>query len=88
MFKGARAFGGAYQAGRFFEKSGIDPKNAANVNALRLQKQLNIEQASSIFTENGWLKHEVISKAELIVVGDELKNPKLIGELARRWQPC
>lgn len=55
-----------------------------HINGLRLQQRLTIGQASSIFDDIGHLTPEAISKADLIVVGGRLRNPKLIKELSNK----
>jgi hypothetical protein len=54
-----------------------------NINLLRLKRQLNVEQANSIFNESGLLTQESIKKAVQLPLG-QLRNPKLLSELSAR----
>jgi hypothetical protein len=61
----------------------IDLSASNHINLLRLQRQLTIEQAQSIFTETGELTDEIIRKSRLIPLG-ELNNPELLNALSMR----
>lgn len=54
-----------------------------HISGLRLQQQLKLEQASSIFNESGFLTQEAIEKSAPLPIG-QLGNPKLIEELSAR----
>ncbi len=77
-----------YRAGKAVIVSAIDEvvvagsSGADNIaNGVRLSDQLTYEEASSIFTESGALKQEVINNANAIIQGSELKNPNIIKAL-------
>jgi hypothetical protein len=55
-----------------------------HISGLRLGEQLNIEQASSIFNEAGYLTQGAIGKSDLLLRGNQLRNPDLIEALSSR----
>jgi hypothetical protein len=59
----------------------IDLSAANHINLLRLQRQLTIEQANSIFDESGGLTQEAIDNSLIIKQGEELGNPALRNDL-------
>ncbi|MDR3491908.1 MAG: hypothetical protein P4M12_07710, partial [Gammaproteobacteria bacterium] len=87
-FVGTEGF--LYKSGLFGKNSsGLAPESIGNIasqnhiSGLRLQKRLNLEQASSIFNKEGFLTQEAINNAAQLPIGP-LKNPKLIDELLAR----
>jgi hypothetical protein len=63
------------------EGTGYGADNIATAPLLR--NQLSNEAASSVFTESGTLKPEIIQKSTPIIPGSELKNPTVIKELTK-----
>lgn len=75
----------APESNRFFINSSdklLERNN--NINLLRLQRELTLEQASSIFTEDGMLMPEVIEGSRIVIPGNELRNSQLIDALTSR----
>lgn len=75
--------------GRTIEIFSRGTESAANfasknhISGLQLRQQLQAQQASSIFTKEGYLTEEAIGNSGLLPIG-QLKNPKLIEELSLR----
>jgi hypothetical protein len=59
----------------------IDLSAANYIDLLRLQRQLTVEQAQSIFTDSGELNQEIIENSKLLTIGKRLRNPELLEEL-------
>lgn len=73
-----------------FGKVGVGGESAVNwgaknhISGLRLQQQLKMKHASSIFNEQGFLTEEAINTSRLIKPGEELGNLSLRNELSNK----
>jgi len=68
--------------GFFGRRENVESMVAKNhISGLRLQRELSIKEASSIFNDAGYLTDEVIANSRIIIRGDKLGNEKLISDL-------
>lgn len=81
----AGLFGKIGKAGRLVGEEGVANLASKNhISGLRLQQQLKMEEASSIFNESGFLNKEAIDSAKIIARGDKLGNEELVNELLQK----
>lgn len=65
-------------------ESSLSSETVNHISRLRLQRSLTIDQAMSIFTKAGEIRREIIIKSDLIIRGDQLRNPELVDVLMQK----
>jgi hypothetical protein len=78
---------GAYRFGRAgltFWRSTTDTALTNNINLLRLQHKLTLDEAGSIFTEDGGLTEDAILESLLVIPATSIRNNRLLVEFNRR----